>query len=140
MRHKKPNSRAEPGPIESDSARTRAVIDKLYALAVNGDVPAAALFLDRTLGPVLAHRTNAIQTVTGGAPMESAQAPPEPVQRPPVLLTVAEAAEDLCVSGAMIRKLVRTGQLGARRLGRRVLIPAAEIQRIMAAPSDHLFK
>lgn len=46
------------------------------------------------------------------------------------LFGVRESGERLGVSRSLIRKLVRTGKLQSVRINRRLLIPAAEIQRI----------
>lgn len=46
------------------------------------------------------------------------------------LFGLRETGESLGVSLFLIRKLVRTGKLRSVRINRRVLIPAAEVQRL----------
>ena len=46
------------------------------------------------------------------------------------LFGLQESSEALGVSRSLIRKLVRTGKLQSVRINRRVLIPAAEVQRL----------
>jgi excisionase family DNA binding protein len=46
------------------------------------------------------------------------------------LFGLRESGEALGVSRSLIRKLVRTGKLQSVRINRRVLIPAAEVQRL----------
>lgn len=49
--------------------------------------------------------------------------------------SVAEAASALGVSRDLVRSMVRRGDLRSRRLGRRVLIPAAELHRWVQQPA-----
>lgn len=50
----------------------------------------------------------------------------------PVLLSVAQCAEALSISTWSVRHLLRTHQLGRVRIGTRVLIPQAELERFIA--------
>ncbi len=54
----------------------------------------------------------------------------------PQLFSVAEAAEALSISVWSVRHLVRTGQLARVRIGTRVLISAAELQRFIDAHTE----
>ena len=51
--------------------------------------------------------------------------------------TVAEAAEVLGVSGWLVREAVRRGELHSARIGNRIIIPAAAIEKFLALPDDH---
>jgi excisionase family DNA binding protein len=50
----------------------------------------------------------------------------------PQLFSIDEAAGILGVSGRFLRLLGRRGDLRVTRLGRRVLVPASEIERLAA--------
>ena len=50
--------------------------------------------------------------------------------------TVAEAAEVLGVSGWLVREAVRRGELHGTRIGARIIIPAAAIDKFLALPDD----
>lgn len=52
------------------------------------------------------------------------------------LLTVPEAARRLRVSDSMVRKLVRDGRLRSVKLGRRVLVPVAAVNELIAGRTD----
>jgi excisionase family DNA binding protein len=54
----------------------------------------------------------------------------EEESRPRRLLTVAETADELRLSERTIRQLIAVSRLASVRIGRRVLVPAAEIHRI----------
>lgn len=47
------------------------------------------------------------------------------------LLTVAEAAEQLRVGRTMIYAMLRDGRINGVKIGRRRLVPASEIERII---------
>lgn len=47
------------------------------------------------------------------------------------VLTVAEAADELKCSVSMIRKMIRTGELPASRVGRGVRVPVAAVEAIV---------
>jgi excisionase family DNA binding protein len=49
---------------------------------------------------------------------------------PKALLTVAEVAEHLRISERFARQLLLRGSIASIRIGRRVLIPRAELERI----------
>ena len=49
---------------------------------------------------------------------------------PPRLLSLIEAARELGVSDRFLRLLEARGQLRFTRLGRRVLVPVAEVERL----------
>jgi excisionase family DNA binding protein len=51
----------------------------------------------------------------------------------PLLASKKEAAEALNVSPRTIHNLIARGELRAKRIGRRVLIPIAELQRLACA-------
>ncbi len=53
-----------------------------------------------------------------------------------LLNSVAEAAEALSVSHWTVRYLMRTGQLARVRIGTRVLISTAELQRFIESHTD----
>ena len=56
--------------------------------------------------------------------------PPDPLNaRAGVMLTVAQAAEELGLSRAAFDALVRTGQLQTTVIGRRRFVPAREVDR-----------
>jgi excisionase family DNA binding protein len=131
MRYTSSRSNAEARIHDSDEVRARIVIDKLYARAVKGDVAAASLFLDRTIGPVRAAQASPV-AASPASPERSGPDAESESRRPRVLLTVAEAAEELRLSPRTIYQLVKTESLGVRRIGRRVLIPTAEIQKILS--------
>jgi excisionase family DNA binding protein len=44
---------------------------------------------------------------------------------------IAELADLLGVSIGLVRKLIRTGKLQSRRIGRRVLVPAAAANQLL---------
>jgi excisionase family DNA binding protein len=48
------------------------------------------------------------------------------------LESVEEASRRLAVSGFTVRRLVKAKQLRAVRVGKRVLIPGSEIERVIA--------
>jgi excisionase family DNA binding protein len=48
-------------------------------------------------------------------------------------LTVQETAQQLRVSARLVESMVASGQINAVRFGRRVVVPRAEVDRIMAA-------
>ena len=56
-----------------------------------------------------------------------------------LVLTVAEAADLLRVSRAFAYELVARGELPAVRLGRRIVVPRAAIERMLAdsMPATH---
>jgi excisionase family DNA binding protein len=60
------------------------------------------------------------------------------VQMHDELLTVSQAAEDLCASTQTIRNWIRSERLAAIRIGNRFLIPRAEVDRLLgdALPSQ----
>lgn len=47
-------------------------------------------------------------------------------------LGIKGVAETLSVSADSIRRLIRDGKLRTVRLGRRVLVPVAEVERVLA--------
>lgn len=51
----------------------------------------------------------------------------------PVLLSKAEAARRLGVSVQTLQKMIRSGEVPARRFRRRVLIPTSFIERMATA-------
>ena len=54
----------------------------------------------------------------------------------PLTLTVSEAAKVLGISRTTAYECVRTGQLPAVRLGRRLVIPRAAITALLAGPTQ----
>jgi len=48
-------------------------------------------------------------------------------------MNVAEAAEILGVSPRCLRDSIKRGEITARRIGRRVLIPLVEVERLVGA-------
>ena len=48
--------------------------------------------------------------------------------------TVNETANELGVSSWFVREAVRRGEMRRSRIGQRIMIPAAEIDRILSAP------
>jgi len=48
-------------------------------------------------------------------------------------ISIEEASQITGLSGQMFRKLIRTGQIRAARVGRRVLIPVGELERMTRA-------
>ena len=57
------------------------------------------------------------------------------MDRVTVTVTVAEAAEMLGISRSSAYKCVRTGELRALRLGRRLVVPRAALEELLAGPS-----
>src|SRR4051812_5675464 len=120
--------------------RAQAVIDKLYALAIRGNVSAAGLFLDRTLGPIpsppgfserMAPRTLDSRERADATPNSPETKPTSPPRR---LLSVKQVAHELGLSARTISTLITKGQIKAVRIGRRVLLPVAEVERFV---QDH---
>lgn len=56
------------------------------------------------------------------------------MDRVTVTVTVAEAAEMLGISRSSAYKCVRTGELRALRLGRRLVVPRAALEELLAGP------
>ncbi|MBU9767120.1 helix-turn-helix domain-containing protein [Mycobacterium sp. TNTM28] len=69
---------------------------------------------------------------TIAAVLAATQSEPAPAPAPPTVLTVDEAADRLKVSRSLIYSQLRSGELRSVRLGRRRLIPAAEVDRIIS--------
>jgi excisionase family DNA binding protein len=135
------NRRADDAVLSADGPdRAQAVIDKLYALAIQGNVSAAGLFLDRTLGPIssapgFSERT-APRTFDS---RERADATPnsqetKPASSPRRLLSVKQVAHELGLSARTVSTLITKGHIKAVRIGRRVLLPVAEVERFV---QDH---
>jgi len=55
---------------------------------------------------------------------------PNSNSHPKSLLTVPEVAEALSVSVSALRGWIRAGHVKPTRLGKRVLVPAAEVERV----------
>jgi len=53
----------------------------------------------------------------------------------PLGLTVAETAQTLHVSETSVRMAIRNGELPAVRLGRRLIVPRAGLERILSGQS-----
>jgi excisionase family DNA binding protein len=51
----------------------------------------------------------------------------------PIVRTVAEACGDLRVSRSTLYGMIRDGEITPSRMTRRILIPASEIARVLAA-------
>src|SRR3954451_11988902 len=91
------NRRADDAVLPTDGPdRAQAVIDKLYALAIRGNVSAAGLFLDRALGPIasppgFSERT-APRTLDSRERADATRTPPEtkPAGPPRRLLSVKQ--------------------------------------------------
>ena len=49
-----------------------------------------------------------------------------------LLVGIRDAAKQLSVSADTVRRKIRNGEMGTVRIGRRVLVPVAEIERICA--------
>src|SRR5215471_14174394 len=120
--------------------RAQAVIDKLYALAIRGNVSAAGLFLDRTLGPIpspprfgeqATPRTLESRERSDATPNSPETKPASPPRR---LLSVKQVAHELGLSARTVSTLIAKGQINAVRIGRRVLLPVAEVERFV---QDH---
>jgi excisionase family DNA binding protein len=60
---------------------------------------------------------------------------PAPQPEGPARLTVGEAAEQLRCSTRQVRRMLARGQLRATKLGRRVLISRAELERALREAS-----
>ena len=52
-------------------------------------------------------------------------------------VSVAEAAASLSIAARTIRAWVACGRIRCVRLGRRVVIPVSELQRLVALPETH---
>lgn len=68
---------------------------------------------------------------TIAAVLAATQTDPAPAAEPATVLTVDEAADRLKVSRSLIYSQLRSGELRSIRLGRRRLIPATEVDRII---------
>ena len=129
------NRRAEDALLPTGGPnRAQAVIDKLYALAIRGNVSAAGLFLDRTLGPLpcppgfserIAPRTLDSRERDAATPNTTQASPPRR------LLSVKQVAHELGLSARTVSTLITKGHIKAVRIGRRVLLPAAEVERFV---------
>jgi excisionase family DNA binding protein len=54
-------------------------------------------------------------------------------RKPDTFLTLWEAADELKISERSLRSLIKTGEVRARRLGKRIVrIPRSEIERLAA--------
>jgi excisionase family DNA binding protein len=135
------NRRADDAVPPADGpARAQAVIDKLYALAIRGNVSAAGLFLDRTLGPIpsppgfgerMASRTLDSRERADATPNSPEAKSASPPRR---LLSVKQVAHELGLSARTVSTLITKGHIKAIRIGRRVLLPVAEVERFV---QDH---
>jgi excisionase family DNA binding protein len=133
--------RVDDAVLPTDSRdRAQAVIDKLYALAIRGNVSAAGLFLDRTLGPIpspsgLSERM-ATRTLDSREPADATANAPEtkPASPPRRLLSVKQVAHELGLSARTVSTLITKGHIESVRIGRRVLLPVAEVERFV---QDH---
>jgi excisionase family DNA binding protein len=117
-----------------DLSKVDALLDRLYSMAMRGNVPAAALYLDRILGPVRAQ----VETVsrlpeesTVGRASHARVPAAREASTPKRLWSVAETAELLGVSKAMIYHLQKTNRLRVCRIGRRVLVPLEDLERLI---------
>jgi excisionase family DNA binding protein len=135
------NRRAGDAVLATDGARrAQAVIDKLYALAIRGNVSAAGLFLDRTLGPIPSPPgfTERVPPRSLDSRERADATPnslePKPASPPRRLLSVKQVAHELGLSARTVSTLITKGQINAVRIGRRVLLPVAEVERIV---QDH---
>jgi len=50
--------------------------------------------------------------------------------------TLNEAADMTGISAYTLRRMVLQGKIGSARIGKKILIPAAELQRIVGAGAD----
>jgi excisionase family DNA binding protein len=75
-------------------------------------------------------RTSLISVPNGTQANGPAPAASPPARLLPRLLSLDAAALDLGVSERFLRTLIGKGQVGVVRLGRRVLVPRAEVDRI----------
>ena len=50
-------------------------------------------------------------------------------------MSLREFAEAAGVSVRHLQRLVKTGELAVNRLGRRVIVPATEVERCLASPT-----
>jgi excisionase family DNA binding protein len=133
--------RADDAVLPADGPdRTQTVIDKLYALAIRGNVSAAGLFLDRTLGPIpnppgfserMAPRTLDARERADTTPKSPETKLASPPRR---LLSVKQVAHELGLSARTVSTLITKGHIKAVRIGRRVLLPVAEVERFV---QDH---
>lgn len=111
---------------------------KLYGLALRGNVAAAGIFLDRVLGPV---RSALVPPGVAGAHLApnpaglsrspSEEVPEKPPEGPRTMLSVAEVADELGLSEATVYGLGRKGRISICRIGRRVLVRAADLERFV---------
>ncbi|OBA75170.1 hypothetical protein A5642_08370 [Mycolicibacterium mucogenicum] len=69
---------------------------------------------------------------TIAAVLAATQSEPAPAAAPATVLTVEEAADRLKVRRSLIYSQLRSGELRSIRLGRRRLIPAAEVDHIIS--------
>ncbi len=53
-------------------------------------------------------------------------------QTPPVFISVNEVAQELSIGLSLAWKSVHSGEIRSVRLGRRVLVPRSEIERLTA--------
>ncbi len=63
--------------------------------------------------------------------------PTATARKPDLFLTIFEAADELKISERSLRSLIATGEVRARRLGKRIVrIPRSEIDRLAAVGSQ----
>lgn len=74
---------------------------------------------------------NAQLAETLAALLASATAKPAPPPPTETVLTVEEAAERLKISKSLVYKAIADGQIKSLLIGRRRLVPASEIQRLI---------
>jgi excisionase family DNA binding protein len=56
---------------------------------------------------------------------------------PRVALSTAEAAQSLSISQGSVKELIYQGKLGCVKLGRRVLVPVAELEEFIRSNTTH---
>jgi excisionase family DNA binding protein len=125
--------------LKHHSAKINALLDRLYAMALRGNVPAAALYLDRVLGVVRApaetgspHRKES--NAGPSSALRTIARPEQEPGKPKRLLSVAEVAELVGVSKSTVYGLKRNGKLRVCRIGRRVLVPSEDLERLINSP------
>jgi hypothetical protein len=107
----RPFQKASTPSGSSDPAKAQAVVDKLYTMAIKGNVAAASVFLDRVLGAVRVEEgSGQVGGSTSAQPAdtrrESRVTPEAPQPTPPrTLLSVDEVSKELGLSKALVYQL-----------------------------------
>jgi excisionase family DNA binding protein len=138
----RPSQKASTPSGSNDPAKAHAVVDKLYTMAMRGNVAAASVFLDRVLGAVRVEEgSGQVGGSTSAQPADTrreSRVSPEAPQptRPRTLLSVEEVSKELGLSKALVYQLGKRGRLPICRIGRRVLVRATDLEQFIRTNSS----